>query len=199
MLVHLCTDYPGGACRPRHRECFLQHGQSLGGQFREIIGQDRHSARHCDHGCPDARFIQRQGRADDQAVRIVQPDRAMIEAAQRCRAGRCLNAGPAGVDIFSNPHAVDQAGSMLKRCAAAEEEPLGAQSAAQCRQPAAVRLGLREAAIVKRLPPRCGPLQKIDFEVVVAPLSHDAAREIIQPLLDIGMRAVERENPPAPR
>ena len=85
---------------------------------------------------------------------------------------------------------------MLHRRAAAEQERLGAQAIANCRQPVSVCFRMCKAAVVRRADGR--PVQEIDLQVVVAPFPHDSARKVVQPLLDTRVRAVERENPAAP-
>ncbi len=42
------------------------------------------------------------------------------------------------------------------------------------------------------------PVEEIDLQVVVAPIAHDLARQVVKPLPDLGVRPVERVNAPAP-
>ena len=79
---------------------------------------------------------------------------------------------------------------MLERSAAAEEERLGAEPVADRGEAGAVRFGVREPAEV--LDARCGPQQEVDLQVVVAPVAHDAPRQVVQPGLHLRVGAVER-------
>src|SRR6266481_9656312 len=77
-----------------------------------------------------------------------------------------------------------------------EQKGLRAKSCAQRSESAAVGFGAGQAAVVGHA--ACRPFEKIDLEIVVAPVAHDAACEIVQPLLDAGVRAIEGDNPAAP-
>src|SRR6266571_2687165 len=77
-----------------------------------------------------------------------------------------------------------------------EQKSLRAESFAQRSESAAVGFGAGQAAVVGHAARR--PFEKIDLQIVVAPVAYDAAREIVQPLLDPGVRAIEGENAAAP-
>ena len=79
---------------------------------------------------------------------------------------------------------------MLQRRLAREQECLGAEAVANRAQAGAVGFGVRQAAVVRCAEGR--PAQPVDAQVVVAPFSHDAAGQIEQPLLHLGVGAVER-------
>ena len=79
---------------------------------------------------------------------------------------------------------------MLQGRPAPDQERLSAEAVAQRRQAGAVGLRVSQSAEVARA--QLGPVQHIDANVVVPPLSHGAAGELEQPLLDLGMSAVER-------
>ncbi len=175
----------------------MQQGQPLGRELRKIVREEAHSAGQCDHRGPDAGFVERERRPYDEAIGIVEPDGAVVEAAERRRARRRLDAGPARLHVVADSHAVYDAGGVLQWRPTSEEKRFRAQPFAERRQPAAIGFGAGESAVVRHAGRR--PLQKIDLQVVVAPLPHHAAGEIVQPLLGAGMRAIERQDSAAPR
>src|SRR2546430_1370534 len=73
---------------------------------------------------------------------------------------------------------------------AREQECLGAEAVANPAQAGALAFGVCQAAVVRCAEGR--PPQPVDAQVVVAPFSHDAAGQIEQPLLPLGVGAVER-------
>src|SRR2546425_5820120 len=102
---------------------------------------------------------------------------------------------PARVHVVADPHSVHQAGRMLQWRPTPEQKGLRAESFAQRSESAAVGFGAGQAAVVGHA--ACRPFEKIDLQIVVAPVAHNAACEIVQPLLDAGVRAIEGENPAA--
>src|SRR2546427_12936349 len=87
--------------------------------------------------------------------------------------------------VGPDPQAVHEPRRVLQRRATAQQERLGAQAVAQGSKPGAVGLGVSESAVMRR--PGRGAMEGVDLKVVVAPIAHDLARQLGEPLLHLGV------------
>ena len=105
----------------------MQQLDAIGGQFRQVVRENRHPARGGDDGCPHTGFIDRQRRPHHEAVGVVEPDGAVIEAAKCGGARGLLNAVPAGIDVAADSHSAHETRGVLQRSATAQEKRFGAE------------------------------------------------------------------------
>ncbi len=131
VFVNLRADGAPPPCGEGDRQCLLEHRKTFGRQLGQVVRQHRHAARRGDDRCPHARLVERERWPGDEAVGVVEPDGTLVEAAQRRGARRLLDPSPTRAHILADAHTVHEAGGMLQRGPAAEQEGLGAQSIAQ--------------------------------------------------------------------
>ena len=186
----------GAARDGGHGQRASQQRQACRGQLGEVVGEHVDGARDRHDRRPGPRLGLGERRPHDETVGVVEPRAAVVEAPQRGRARRGLEAAPACVHVGPDAHAVHVADGVLQRGATAQQERLGAEPVADRREARPVGLGVGESAEV--LGARGGPQQEVDLHVVVAPIAHDAARQLAQPRLHLGMRPVERVDLAAP-
>ena len=185
-----CRAAHGARGNGRDRQHALEQRRALGGELRQVVREQRESTRHRDDRRPSARFGRRERWADEEAVGIVEPRPALVEAAS-CRSARGgLGARPRWARVGADPHAVHEPYGVLQGRAAAQQEGLGAQAVAQRRQRRAVRFGMSESAVVCR--PDRGAVEGVDREAVVPPVPHDLAGQLGEPLLHLGVRPIQR-------
>src|SRR5207244_405014 len=179
------------------RQRALEHRKAVCWELRQVIREHGQATRDCDERGPCLCRRTTERWPYQQAIRVIEPGRALVEAPQTGRARRWLYPNPARRHVRTAPLAVHEARGMQYRRPARDEKRLGAQAVADRAQPRAICLRMRQPTVMRRA--HCRPAQQIDSDVVVAPDLHDATCQVEQPLLNLRMGTVERVHRAAPR